>query len=221
MTKTELTKMMNDAILLNRGISISLTSEYQDGIGEIRIIPKSNVKNEIKYYSENFDEELRMIGRPKIKVIEAKMRDNDISKYFEKQTSGKVALCEDCESYSEVKEEDEIFYGEFGLPYIHCPECGGEAYIEDEEGIHVDENNLEFPQHFYHFSSSKKAVKISDENLQRMARDVLRRLKGKGENNFTFEATGDSMVIALDFEDEAMVIVARDYYEFDYDKNEE
>jgi hypothetical protein len=212
---------MYDAVLLKMGISISLTTEYSDGVGEIRIIPESNVKNEIKYYSENFDEELRMIGKPKIRIIEAKMRDNDISKYFKKQTNGRVALCENCESYSEVKEDDEIFYGEFGLPYIHCPECGGEAYIEDEEGIHVDENNLEFPQHFYHFSSSKKAVKISDENLQRMARDVLRRLKGKGENNFTFEATGDSMVIALDFEDEAMVIVARDYYEFDYNKNEE
>ena len=213
---------MNDAILLNRGISISLTSEYQDGIGEIRIIPKSNVKNEIKNYSENFDEELRMIGRPRIKVIEAKLKDTDISQYFkEKKEEKHVALCDKCDSYSELTEKDEIFYGYFGLPYIHCHECGGDAYIEDLEGIMVDENNLEFPQHFYHFGSKNGAVKIADEDIQRMAREAIKRLKERKDNSFTFEATGDSIVIALDFEDEIEVVVAKDYYEFDYEKNKE
>ena len=202
---------MNDAIELNGEVSVSLSSEYGYDVGEINVISPSNIRNKIKYYTENFDDQLRMIGRPSVRVLDAQITTE--RRTFER----KFAICDNCNERTEVYDHPRK-YGYLGMPYIDCPRCGGKAYMEDEEGIVVDENNIKFPDHFYKFGSDKDSIEIGDEELTVWAKRALKRIKETKGSDFYIEATGDSCCIGLNFEDEITVIICKGYYEFSFDK---
>ena len=128
------------------------------------------IKNKIKYYTDNFDEQLRMIGKPGIRIIDAQITTE--RRTFNK----KVATCDDCDERIDVYNEERK-YGYLGMPYIDCPSCGGKAYIEDENGIMIDENNIKFPDHFYKFGRDENSIKINDEEITVWVKRALKRIK--------------------------------------------
>ena len=67
-----------------------------------------------------------------------------------------------------------------------------------------------FPRTFYHFGSGKK---ISDKDIQGMVNKVVDNIKKADVGDFYITATGDTMVVALKYEDSIDVIVAKDYWE--------
>ena len=67
-----------------------------------------------------------------------------------------------------------------------------------------------FPRTFYHFGSGKK---ISDKDIQGMVNRVVDNIKKADVGDFYTMATGDTMVVALKYEDSIDIIVAKDYWE--------
>ena len=60
--------------------------------------------------------------------------------------------CEECGSQLEIDEED-IVIKVLGLPGVICPVCGKWTAVyelEDEYGINITKDNVEFQNHFFH-----------------------------------------------------------------------
>lgn len=180
--------------------------------GEISIIHPKYIKDKISYYDDNFDEHLISKTEPYQRIVDACIVNKE-----ENETNNKTAICEKCETEINVLGKERR-YGCFGLPYIECPYCGGKAYIEEEDGIYVDETNLEFPQHFFKFGDDQSGAKIKNEEITKWAKNALKKLREQKNSDFYIEATGDSCCIGLNFENEIDVIVCKNYYEFTFDK---
>ena len=117
------------------------------------------------------------------------------------------AKCPACGCTIEYTEEDleDLDHG----TGFYCPDCGEEIYHERFE-LH------KFPRAFYRFGVNNGAVAISDETIQMYINDVARVLKNANVGEFTCTGTGDTMVIGLKFEDEDHIIVAKNYWEEEY-----
>ena len=129
----------------------------------------------------------------------------------------KTAICDDCDEEIYVFGNEEVNYGYLGMAYIKCPKCGGQAYIDGDDGIKIDESNIVFPQHFFRFG--RNATRIDDTEITKWVKRTIQALE-EGDDDFDFytEATGDSRCIGLKYEDEIEVIVCKDYYEFHLDR---
>lgn len=106
-------------------------------------------------------------------------------------------------------EPTDIRIGYMGYEVIDCPECG--------EDVAVSEKRVaapEFPVTFAHSDPNGERVKnLSNEEVQQYVDKVVQKCECLKAGEFTFAATGDTMVIGLKFEDETDIIVAKDYYE--------
>ena len=116
----------------------------------------------------------------------------------------KEITCPNCENLLSYEKED-VEIGHYGCECITCPECGEEILITGERIMPPT-----FPQTFYHFGSGKK---ISDKNIQEMVNKVVDNIKRADVGDFYVTATGDTMVVALKYEDNIDIIVAKDYWE--------
>lgn len=116
----------------------------------------------------------------------------------------KEIACPNCENLLSYEKED-VEIGHYGCEFITCPECGEEILITGERIMPPT-----FPQTFYHFGSGKK---ISDKDIQEMVNKVVDNIKKADVGDFYVMATGDTMVVALKYEDNIDVIVAKDYWE--------
>ena len=83
-----------------------------------------------------------------------------------------------------------IFYGIAGYFYAGC----------DERKV--------FP-----VLNGERVKNLSNEEVQQYVDKVVQKCECLKAGEFTFAATGDTMVIGLKFEDETDIIVAKDYYE--------
>ena len=113
-------------------------------------------------------------------------------------------ICPTCENLLLYEKED-VKIGYLGCEFITCPECGTEMLTTGERIMPPT-----FPRTFYHFGSGKK---ISDKDIQEMVNKVVDNIKKADVGDFYTMATGDTMVIALKYEDNIDVIVAKDYWE--------
>ena len=116
----------------------------------------------------------------------------------------KEITCPNCENLLSYEKED-VEIGHYGCEFITCPECGEKILITGERIMPPT-----FPKTFYHFDSGKK---ISDKNIQEMVNKVVDNIKKAEVGDFHIMATGDTMVVALKYEDNIDVIVAKDYWE--------
>ena len=116
----------------------------------------------------------------------------------------KEITCPNCENLLSYEKED-VEIGHYGCECITCPECGEEILITGERIMPPT-----FPQTFYHFGSGKK---ISDKNIQEMVNKVVDNIKRADVGDFYVTATGDTMVVALKYDNSIDVIVAKDYWE--------
>ena len=55
------------------------------------------------------------------------------------EENGRIVRCEDCDTKIQYEEED-IKYGEFGIPYLKCPVCNKNINLDNEEDLKLVEN---------------------------------------------------------------------------------
>lgn len=127
----------------------------------------------------------------------------------------KKILCEYCASELEY-EKDDIHTGFCGLNYITCPVCGKEVELKDEEDFILTENNIKFPQHFYHFSKDSGSASVfNEENILKAVKDGIEWLR-KNKEEFAYMTTsGDMFVVVFNFsgDEDYEIYVSKDFYE--------
>ena len=114
-----------------------------------------------------------------------------------------------------------------------CPHCNCTlSYMEDEvervnnEGVGVLCPNCEepivtkrikpftFPDTFYYCGESAGVVSLTDEEIQSKVDAIEHKLQEDLKvGEFTFTATGNTIIFGLKFEDEDEIIVAKNYWE--------
>ena len=116
-----------------------------------------------------------------------------------------ITTCPHCQ-YTISYTEDEVERVENESMGVYCPHCGGVVETERIEPF-------TFPDTFYHFDTNE-ASKLTDEETQHYVDVVKRKLQQELEaGEYTFTGTGDTMVFGFKFEDEDMIIVAKNYWE--------
>ena len=86
---------------------------------------------------------------------------NEIDMKIEDKPYPRKLICESCHSELEYEKIDTRI-GALGCVYIDCPLCGYDNMLldEDEQGIDLTVNNIEFPTHFFHASKETGAVDV-------------------------------------------------------------
>lgn len=101
------------------------------------------------------------------------------------------------------------YIGANGALYAKCSHCGNEEWLDD--GIELDETNISYPQHFYHYTD---AAKISDKETTEWVRDCITHLDK--DNDCYMHQSGDTLCIAMKTDEsinEATVYVCKKYSE--------
>ena len=123
-------------------------------------------------------------------------------------------VCEGCGSELEYEKSD-IEFGAYGCGYLACPLCkyNNELYEEDE-GLTLTVNNIEFPVHFYHTSLDTGAVDISNEEIKKYIQRGIDYFR-KNKNEYSWCVQSGTMHLAMwrmDGEEAYDVVVSKDYY---------
>lgn len=108
-------------------------------------------------------------------------------------------------------EQSDLFEGAWGEYTVDCPICGEVNYIDEIHSVELNERNLKFPTHFFCYENG---VNISNEEIQKWARNHIAEMKRDGDE-FRVSGSGNATVITLDMDDdnEYVTIVAKDYWE--------
>ena len=117
--------------------------------------------------------------------------------------------CDECHAELEYEKSD-TYIGVFGGRELICPACNEKVFIDEIEGIDLDSSNIEFPTHF--MNPSDKAMDIEDERIQEWVQKCLKNIEDNPGNGFYISGSGNTVVIALDFEDERDIYVAKKYW---------
>lgn len=135
-----------------------------------------------------------------IKVINKKAEEPKIYK----------VTCNECGAELEY-EKDDTYIGALGGRELICPICDETVFVDEPEGIDLDSSNIEFPTHF--MKPNDQALDIEDERVQEWVQKCLKQIEDNPENGFYISGSGNTVVIALDFEDERDVYVTKKYWE--------
>ena len=150
-------------------------------------------------------------------LIEDFVKQIHYNRHIQSETSTHHQLkCDECKEVFWL-DEREIKIGAFGCAYQHCPACSEQVFIEDLEldkkyGLDLTSKNIVFPDHFYH---STKGVPISDEKVTKWIRECVKacELNDQEWGVFALQESGDTLVIAMKYEDEYRVNVCKHPYE--------
>ena len=121
-----------------------------------------------------------------------------------KEKTKEEIICPTCENLLLYEKED-VKIGYLGCESITCPECGTEMLTTGERVMPPT-----FPRTFFHFGDGTKA---SDKGIQEMVNKVVDNIKTANVGDFYSISSGDTMVVALKYEDSIDIIVAKDYWE--------
>lgn len=116
----------------------------------------------------------------------------------------KEVTCPNCGELLSYEKED-VDIGYLGCEFIVCPVCGEKILTTGERIM-----SPTFPQTFFHFGGG---AKVSDKDTQEMVNKAVDNIKTSKVGEFYDIATGDTMVIALKYEDGIDIIVAKNYWE--------
>lgn len=140
--------------------------------------------------------------------------NTEINKESETNPFPRKLVCEGCGSELEYNKSD-IEFGAFGCGSINCPLCKykNELYEEDE-GLDLTADNIEFPVHFYHTSLDNGAVDISNEKIKDYIRKGIDYFRENKNEFYWFVETGTMFLAMWRMEgDEAYdVVVSKDHY---------
>lgn len=113
------------------------------------------------------------------------------------------ATCWWCAASYLVDEED-LFVGEWGYKGFICPDCGKFVFIGDDRVM-----SPTYPITF----RKNDGVHIEDETVNEFVHQATEHLHTMKTGDHWFTMTGDVMVVAFKFEDEADIYVCRNYEE--------
>lgn len=121
--------------------------------------------------------------------------------------------CPRCGALLEFDHEDLSASGN-GL-WATCPCCQNNIDVNNQSQPEEEPEPPHFvwPSSFYHFGESAGAVNIPDKEVQQIIDRIVKRFPELNDGEFTYEGTGDTIVIGLKFNDSNEVIVAKNYWE--------
>ena len=126
----------------------------------------------------------------------------------------KRLICEGCGSELEYEKSDERISW-LGCVSVKCPVCERENFLDDEGGIKLTIENIEFPVHFHRTSIETGAVEVEPERIKHEIQEIVRYFRDhKNELDYSTQY-GDSYIHVHRYEDdeEYNIIVYKDYYE--------
>ena len=124
--------------------------------------------------------------------------------------------CESCYSKLEYNQSD-ITIGVLGAPHIRCCLCGFHNMLDDdEEGIILTKDNVEYPTHFLHASKETGAKDVCNNEFVRECIQKAINYFRKNKDEFIYYCgTGNTMVYVFRYvgDKEYNVVVTNNYYE--------
>lgn len=127
------------------------------------------------------------------------------------------AKCYECGTWLEYEASDTTI-GVYGGRELVCPACGKRLILDEPDGISLNSNNIEFPTHF--MPTDTNAMDIDDVRIKTWVRNCLSRLETEPNRYFWQEGYGNTIVLALNLEDEYDIYVAKNYWECEIPKEE-
>lgn len=130
--------------------------------------------------------------------------------------NNEILICEHCQSELEYEESD-IRIGEFGAGYVDCPLCGY-GNILDEEKFHLvlTQDNIKFPEHFWHTSEKTGAVDIcNEENVKKYIKEAIKYFReNKDEYTWGHWITGNLLMFVIRWSGDEIyeIYVSNDFY---------
>lgn len=127
----------------------------------------------------------------------------------------KMLVCDTCGSELEYEKKD-MRIGSLGCAFVDCPCCGRDNLIDDEDGVTLTKDNVEFPTHFFHTSKETGAVDCcNNEEIKKYIYKAIDYFRKNKDEYHWFAATGNLRVDVTRYEgDESYeVVVTNNYYE--------
>lgn len=145
-------------------------------------------------------------------ILTKKNKNSDVDQENICSDKHKHIKCEYCEHDIYFDKDDE-HVGGFGCYYVYCPHCGEETLVEDED-LELTDDNIKFPDHFYHTSTYKKnVVSITEEEVTNEIKRLVKEIEKTPDVTYRACEWGDTMIVVMNCEDEIRVFVTKDYYE--------
>lgn len=123
--------------------------------------------------------------------------------------------CEYCQSEFEYEESD-MTIGWLGAAHIKCPCCGRDIMLDDEDGITLTVDNVEFPTHFHHTSTETGAVDIcNNKEIKKYIHNAIDYFR-KNKDEFAWTSSSGNLAIHVyrySDDEDYHVVVNNDYYE--------
>lgn len=126
-------------------------------------------------------------------------------------------ICSECRSELEYDESD-LKMGFLGCVYVHCPCCGYDNMLEENENtITLTKDNVEFPTHFWHTSASTGAKDCcNDKEIKECIQKAIKYFReNKGEDVYDWYAEYGNLYISVskyDGDKSYEVTVSNDFY---------
>lgn len=125
-------------------------------------------------------------------------------------------ICDGCESELEYEESD-LRMGEYGCMYVHCPVCGQNNMLENNEhSITLTIDNIEFPVHFHHVNAENGAKDIfTNDEIKKHLRQTINYFRdNKGDYSWGGWLTANLFMYVHRYsgDEEYDVTVSNDFY---------
>ena len=134
-------------------------------------------------------------------------------------------ICEECRSELEYEKSD-LRIGEFGCLYLDCPCCGRDNIIDDEDGITLTANNIEFPTHFFHTLAEEGNGVVDRCNTDEIRIEIKRAISyfRKNKDEFHWCSWSGNLYVSVNRysgDNSYDVTVSNDFYSVDIPFEEE
>ena len=129
---------------------------------------------------------------------------------YHKSNDESNITCDYCGS--ELKfEESDVYYGEYGLGKIECPLCGRANNVDGYE-IKLTQDNVNYPEHYYHFYETEDSDLHMDERINQEVKECIDYLLTHDDEYFYY-VEGKYFVLVYRPDDVGFnVVVSKDFY---------
>lgn len=127
----------------------------------------------------------------------------------------KKVICDKCQSELEYEQSD-ITIGWFGAGYIKCPLCDNDIVLDDEDGINLTVDNVEFPTHFHHTSTNNGAKNVcNNKEIKGYIRKAIDYFRENKDAFSWYSGTGNLLVhvYRFDSDEDYHVVISENYYD--------